>query len=265
MADTQKRLEKAEKYLQKGKPADALEEYLGILEDDPTNEKAKQQAADLNITLGQNADACHFLSELFDKQAEIGDSAKAVANYKKLARLGTPNVDQTFKFSTFIERTDKKAALEGYEFAINSYQAGDRQKDALGALKRVVSLDPSAANLKRMGELGTSLGDAKGAADAYLKLADWEPDHSEQWLAKGYELKSGITNIDLAYGRVLLDAGKSEKSVEVLAPIATGANSAPEFREVYARALMAAGRPEDAEPLVWESVQKDPKQAGEIG
>lgn len=265
MADTQKRLEKAEKYLQKGKPEDALEEYLGILEDDPNNEKAKQQAADLNITLGHNDDACFFLSQLFDKQAEIGDVAKAVANYKKLARLGTPNVDQTFKFSTFIERSDKKAALEGYEFAVNSYKAADRHPDALNALKHIVSLDPSAANLKRMGELGTSLGDIKGAADAYLKLADWEPENAEQWLAKGHDLNSGNNVLELAYGRVLLDAGKSEKSVEVLAPHSTTANAPPEFREVYARALMAAGRPEDSEPFVWDAVQKDPKQASEIG
>ena len=33
MADTQKRFEKAEKYLQKERPGDALEEYLGILEE----------------------------------------------------------------------------------------------------------------------------------------------------------------------------------------------------------------------------------------
>src|SRR5260221_13416315 len=148
MADTQKRLEKAEKSIQKGKPEDALEEYLGIIEDDPTNEKAKQQAADLNITLGNNADACYFLTQLFDKQAEIGDTAKAIANYKKLARLGTPNVDQTYKFSQFIEKSDKRVALEGYDFAINSFLAADRRADALGAVKRVVSLDPSAANLK---------------------------------------------------------------------------------------------------------------------
>src|SRR6478736_1884263 len=123
MADTQKRLEKAEKYLQKGKTEDALEEYLAILEDEPQNEKARQQAADISVTLGKNQEACALLSALFDKQAEIGDSAKAVANYKKLARLGTPNVDQTFRFSQLIEKTDRKAALEGYEFCINSFQA----------------------------------------------------------------------------------------------------------------------------------------------
>src|SRR6185312_7467745 len=179
MADTQKRLEKAEKYLQKGKPEDALEEYLGILEDEPQNDKVRQQAADICVTLNRTQEACEMLSQLFDKQAEINDSAKAVANYKKLARLGTPNVDQTYKFSQLIERSDRKAALEGYEFAINSFLAATRQNDALGALKKLVALDPSAVNLKRMGELGTSLGDKKGAASAYLKLADWEPDQAE--------------------------------------------------------------------------------------
>lgn len=264
MADIQKRLEKAEKYLQKEKPEDALEEYLGILEDDPGNDKARQQAADLCVTLGRNQEACTLLSELFDKQAAANDAAKAVANYKKLARLGTPNVDQTFKFSTFIERTDRKAALEGYEFCINSFRAADRHPDALSGLKRLVALDPSAANLKRMGEMGTSLGDVKGAAEAYLKLADWEPDHAEQWLAKGHELNSADPLLSLAYGRVLIDAGKFGQAVDVLAPYSTTASAAPEFREAYARALMGANRPEEAEPFVWEAVQKNPKQAQEI-
>ena len=265
MADTQKRLEKAEKYLQKERPEDALEEYLGILEDEPGNEKARQQAADLCVTLGRNQEACRLLSELFDKQAAANDGPKAVANYKKLARLGTPNVDQTFKFSTFIERSDRKAALEGYEFSINSFKAADRHSDALNALKRLVALDPSAANLKRMGELGTSLGDIKGAADAYLKLADWEPDQAEQWLEKGHSLNAGNPMLALAYGRVLIEAKKHEKAVEVLAPYASVPTAAPEFRESYARALMGAKRPEEAEPFVWDAVQKDPKQAPEIG
>src|SRR5258708_7151367 len=174
MADIQKRLEKAEKYLQKGKQEDALEEYLEILEDDPNNEKVRQTAADISVSLGRNAEACTLLSVLFDRQAEIGDQPKAIVNYKKLAKLGTPTVDQTYRFSQFIEKSDKKASLEGYEFALNSFQAADRHADALGALKHIVSLDPSAANHKRMGELGTALGDAKGSAASYLKLAELE-------------------------------------------------------------------------------------------
>jgi diguanylate cyclase (GGDEF)-like protein len=115
-----------------------------------------------------------------------------------------------------------------------------------------------------MGELGTSLGDKKGAADAYLKLADWEPDHAEGYLAKGYELNGGDPQLALVYARVLVEAKKPEKAVEVLGRHASDAKSAPEFRETYARALMAANRAEEAEPFIWELVQKDPKQVGEI-
>ena len=52
MADIAKRLEKADKYLQKGKQKDALEEYLAILDDDPNQDAVRQSVADLYIALG---------------------------------------------------------------------------------------------------------------------------------------------------------------------------------------------------------------------
>src|SRR6185312_11268730 len=48
-SDIGKRREKAEKYLQKGKIAAALEEYVAILQDDPENDTIRQAAADLYI------------------------------------------------------------------------------------------------------------------------------------------------------------------------------------------------------------------------
>ncbi|MCU1308577.1 MAG: diguanylate cyclase with sensor [Acidobacteriaceae bacterium] len=263
MADIQKRLEKAEKYLQKGKQEDALEEYLEILEDDPNNEKVRQTAADISVALGRNAEACTLLSALFDHQAEVGDQPKAIVNYKKLAKLGTPTVDQTFRFSQFIEKSDKKTALEGYEFALNSFQAADRHPDALTALKRIVAIDPSANNHKRMAELGTALGDAKGAAASCLQLSEMEPANASTWLEKGYGLDPSNAFLALAYGRDLV-AGKPERAVEVLAPFATAADGGPDYREAYARALLGANRIAEAEPFLWELFEKDPKQVDEI-
>ena len=45
-AEVARRVEKAEKLLQKGKTADALAEYLQILEGDPQNDNVRQMAAD---------------------------------------------------------------------------------------------------------------------------------------------------------------------------------------------------------------------------
>src|SRR5512142_521439 len=102
MADIQKRLEKAEKYLQKGKQRDALNEYLEILDEDPNNESVRQNAADLCITLNLTDDAVRLLSASFDRLAQIGDANKAAIVYKKLARLTSPTVDQTFRYAQFV-------------------------------------------------------------------------------------------------------------------------------------------------------------------
>src|SRR5512140_878630 len=98
MSDISKRLEKAEKYLQKGRQADALEEYIEVLREDPNNDNVRQTAADLSIALGNNSQAVELLTKILDRQTGAGDAGKAVANYKKLARLTTPGVDHTFRY-----------------------------------------------------------------------------------------------------------------------------------------------------------------------
>lgn len=265
MADLHKRLEKAEKYLQKGKQEDALEVYLEILQDEPNQETVRQQAADLCVTLGRNNEACALLSQLFDKQAEIGDQAKAIANYKKLARLGTPTVDQTFKYSTFIEKSDKKTALEGYELALKAFEVGERRQESLAAMKKIVGLDPSAANNKRLGLHAEAMGDSKTAAACFLKMAELEPEATETWLERGYGLDKTNAPLVLAYGRALIKSGNAEKAIEILKQTGTAADGPPEHREAYVQALLAAKRGAEAEPYVWALFEKDPNQVDEVG
>ena len=48
-AEMSKRVERAEKLLQKGKIAEALDEYLQVLAADPNNDTIAQMAADLSL------------------------------------------------------------------------------------------------------------------------------------------------------------------------------------------------------------------------
>ena len=93
MADISKRLEKAEKHLQKGRQDSALEEYLEALREDPHNEMVCQTAADLSLSLGRSSDAARLLAPLFDQHVASGDASKAVAIYRKLLRAGKPSVE----------------------------------------------------------------------------------------------------------------------------------------------------------------------------
>ena len=54
-ADITRRIDKAEKLLQKGKTPDALAEYLLVLQDDPDNDNVRQMAADLCLSVNKGA------------------------------------------------------------------------------------------------------------------------------------------------------------------------------------------------------------------
>ena len=108
MADISKRLEKAEKYLQRSKPEAALEEYLDILEDQPRNDQARHAAADLCLALDRRPQAAELFSGLFEQEFEAGESAKGSITYKKLCRVTTPTPMQTFHYA---QLTEKRVAV----------------------------------------------------------------------------------------------------------------------------------------------------------
>jgi len=262
MADIAKRLEKADKYLQKGKQKDALEEYLAILDDDPNQDAVRQSAADLCIALGDPSGAAKHLSTLFDRQAQSGNAAGALNTYKKLVRAGQPTVDQLFKHAQFAEKKgDKKEATEGYHAAAKALLAADRKKDAAICYKSLVTLEPALENWKQFADLSAETGDAKAAAEAYFQAADLEKKAGAAPLAtleRGYKLDSANAPLAIAYGAALTDHKQAAAAIVILEPLATMANSTPEAREPYARALIGANRPLEAEPFVWELFEKDP-------
>ena len=96
MADISKRLDKAEKFLQRGKPDAALAEYLAILDEEPKNDQVRHTAADLCIALGRASEAVPLLSTLFEQESEIGDVARGAVTFKKLAKISVPTPLQTF-------------------------------------------------------------------------------------------------------------------------------------------------------------------------
>src|SRR5690349_17820484 len=93
-----RRVERGEKLLQKGKAAEALEEFLQTLALDPANDTVRQMAADLCLSLQRLPEAAHLLGELFERQISAGDAMRASLTYKKLARFSTPNCEQRIRF-----------------------------------------------------------------------------------------------------------------------------------------------------------------------
>jgi diguanylate cyclase (GGDEF)-like protein len=266
-AEMAKRVERAEKLLQKGKTAEALEEYSQVLKDDPENDVVRQLAADLCLSLGRNPDAVRLLGELFERQVGTGDATRASLTYKKLARHGSPTWQQKFRFGQLLEGSNKKLAVGTYEAALLDLTKLGKKQEAAEILARIVALEPIQANYLRVAELASEAGNHKVAATAFQRvaqLATSEGGDGAQWYERAYQEDSSDPSIALAYGKTLLTQGQIGAAIFILEPQLNSGQVTAELRETYATALVAAGRYAEAEPLVWALFEQNPARVQQV-
>ena len=266
-AEITKRVERAEKLLQKGKTAEALEDYLQVLAAEPSNDTVCQMAADLCLSLQKIPQAVKLLGDLFERQIEAGDATRASLTYKKLGRFVTPTWEQKLKFGELLEKSHPKQALETYESVFQELTKQGRKKDSLPALKRLLALDSSEATLQRLGELSSEVGDSKAAAAAFLKLAQLAQGSGQspaQWMERAYAEDPADPQIALGYSKNLLEQGQSGAAIFVLESLVNAGSPSEELRDTYAKALLAANRLTEAEPLLWQLFEENPSRVQEI-
>jgi len=262
-----RRVERGEKLLQKGKPAEALEEFLQILALDPTNDTVRQMASDLCLSLQRIPDAVRLLGELFERQTAAGDAIRASLTYKKLARFTTPSCDQKIRFGHLLEPSNRKLALETYESAFEGLTKAGRKTDALAALKRIVALDAAEKNMVRLAEASSEAGERKAAGAAFLKLAQQAESSggdASQWYERAYSEDPAEQPIALGYAKCLMHQQQIGAAIFVLEPLASTGHDSPEFRELYARALLSANRLTEALPLVWQIFEQNPSRIEQV-
>ncbi|HEY1677222.1 MAG TPA: diguanylate cyclase [Candidatus Sulfotelmatobacter sp.] len=266
-AELAKRVERAEKFLQKGKTPEALEEYLLVLRDDPENDVVRQLAADLCLSVSRNADAVRLLGDLFERQVGTGDATRASLTYKKLARHGNPTWQQKFRFGQLLEGSNKKLAVGTYEAALLDLSKLGKKQETAEILDRVVAIEATQANLLRVAELASELGNRKVAATAFQKIAqiaEGDGGDVSQWYERAYQEDSTDQSIALAYGKSLLSQGQVGAAIFILEPQLNSGQVTPALRETYADALVAAGRFPEAEPLVWQLFEQNPSRVQQV-
>ncbi len=266
-AEIARRVERAEKLLQKGKTAEALDEYMQVLAEDPQNDNVRQMAADICLSLQRTAEAVKLLGELFERQIVAGENTRASLTYKKLARYTVPTSIQRVQFGQILETSNRKLALETYETALEDLSKSGRQQDCLMVLKRLVALEPTEQNFLRLGELCSETGDKAGAAAAFLRLAEMTEASgaaAAPWFERAYTEDSTEAKIALGYGKSLIAQGQVGAAIFVLEPLAKAQDASLETRETYVKALMSANRLTDAEPIVWQLFQQNPSRQQEV-
>ena len=262
-----RRVERGEKLLQKGKPAEALEEFLQTLALDPANDTVRQMAADLCLSLQRLPDAVRLLGDLFERQLATGDAIRASLTYKKLARFANPSFEQKKRFAELLEKSNRKLAIETYESVLEELSKQGRKAEALAVLKKVVALEGSERNLTRLGELASEVGDGKQAAASFLQLAQMTEGAGKdpsQWFERAYSEDAMDETIAIGYARSLMQQQQVGAAIFVLDPLAAAGSTSAEFRDLYARALLSANRLTEAAPLVWQIFEQNPSRIEQV-
>ena len=262
-----RRVERGEKLLQKGKPAEALEEFLQTLALDPANDTVRQMAADLCLSLQRLPDAVRLLGELFERQLASGDAIRASLTYKKLARFANPSFEQKKRFAELLEKSNRKLAIETYESVFDELAKQGRKAEALPVLKKIVGLEASERNITRLGELSSEMGDGKQAAAAFLQLAqlaETAGGDPSQWFERAYAEDAMDETIAIGYARSLMQQQQVGAAIFVLDPLAAAGSVSAEFRDLYARALLSANRLTEAAPLVWQIFEQNPSRIEQV-
>ena len=266
-AEVARRVEKAEKLLQKGKTADALAEYLQILESDPQNDNVRQVAADLCLSLSKGAQAVRLLGELFDRQVASKDATRASLTYKKLARYANPTWEQKVHFGQLLENSNKKLAIGTYENALEDLQRQGRKEEGLLVLRRIVSLEPSQQNHLRVAEWAAELGEHVLASQSFLQLAqlmETSGGNAGPWFERAYTENPTESKIALAYGKSLLSRGEAGAAIFIFEPLVQSGDASLDLRDLYAQALLSADRCVESEPLIWQIFEQNPARMHQV-
>lgn len=265
--EVSRRIEKAEKLLQKGKAPDALAEYLQILEEDPQNDNVRQMAADLCFSVNKGALAVKLLGELFERQIAAGDATRASLTYKKLARYTNPTWEQKVRFGQLLERPNKKLAIGTYENALEDLHKQGRKEEGLLVLRRIVNLEPTPANHLRVAEMSAELGEHAMAAESFLQLAELTETsggNAGQYFERAYAENPADPKVAVAYGKSLLSQGDAGAAIFVFEPLVHTEGASAELQDLYAQAMLTAERCVEAEPLVWQMFERNPGRIHQV-
>ena len=266
-SDIARRVDKAEKLLQKGKTADALAEYLQILESDSQNDNVRQMAADLCLSLNKGAQAVKLMGELFERQVAAAEATRASLTYKKLARYTNPSWEQKVRFGQLLENSNKKLAIGTYENALEDLRRQGKQEEGLLVLRRIVSLDPSQANHLRVAEFAAELGEHVMASQSFLQLAELAETaggNGGQWFERAYAENPADPKIAVAYGKSLLARGEAGAAIFIFEPLVHDPEASVELRSLYVQALLAADRCVESEPLLWQLFEQNPARMHQV-
>ncbi|MFO7831071.1 MAG: tetratricopeptide repeat protein [Desulfuromonadaceae bacterium] len=223
MANKEKLLTTAQKFLQKNQLGKAIKQYEKALSLDEKDFRCRQKLAELYSRNGEVDKAITHYEKVAAYYAEHAFYLKAIAVYKQMQRLAPDDETFTLKLAKLNEQQGLVGnALAEYRTLLKHYESEGNISAAIETLGRIRQLDPDNVNAAvKLAKFYSQSGDKDSAHQTFAEVEDklWEKGNYKQ-LQSFYEhfmkLWPEDVHIMAQFGHAMVEYGEPIGGVEYL-------------------------------------------------
>lgn len=256
--ETNKRLDRARRLLEKKQLREAIAEYEAVLAAVPGHQESVMALADLFTRLNDPARASQFYGMQFDRLVDSGDSAMAAAIFTRHLKPFPQPANRLVRYAFLLQKQNKSAeAIEWYAASAARFREQNDTAAELDCLQKIAQLDPE--NPQRQIELAIlaeALGSAELASRAYLRAAQLtqvggDAERALDLFDSAHRLSPKDRSVVLLYAEARLRRGDAAAAVGLLNSFAPPDPADTAFLGVFGEALLRTGELDRArEPLL---------------
>jgi tetratricopeptide (TPR) repeat protein len=213
----------AQKLLHQGKVAQAIQEYIQILKQEPKDQATLMTIGDLYVRQGDTFQALEYFERLAQIYLADGFVTKAIAIYKKIAKLAPEETRPVEKLAElYVQQGVLSEARPIYLQLAELHQRAGRQPQAATLLRKLLEAEPDNLRvLTRVAELALAMNQASEAAAAFRTASEQlhnSGNHAEaiKYADRALKIDSKDAHASTVKARALSATGQNAAAVSLL-------------------------------------------------
>ncbi len=248
MANKDKLLNTAQKFLAKGQVAKAIGEYQKLVRAFPKEIRNRQKLAELLSRDKRNEEALAEYETVANHYADTGFYLKAIAVYKQMQKLEPSRVNI---FHRLAELNEKQGlignALTEYRNLVTFYEQNEMTSEAIKVLQKMAELDPDNLNIRaKITECYIHAGRSEEALESFLDIVTYLGKNNEHVkVIRLYDRFQEVCDDEpvarLPLAAALLENDQADKALSILKSLFKAAPEETEIMQYLVDAYLANG------------------------
>jgi pilus assembly protein FimV len=169
-----KHIEAAQKHLSQGKLPQAIAEYQQVLKHEPNDQIILMTVGDLFVRKGETFQAIEYFERLAQVFTRDGFLTKAIAIYKKIAKLAPEETKPLEKLADlYVQQGILSEARPIFLQLAEAHLKANRREPAATLLRKLLEAEPDNLRVQmRLAEIQQAMGQTADAAQTFINCAE---------------------------------------------------------------------------------------------